>query len=229
MSSALGHDITFIWGPPVTGKTQTIGEIGAQLFVRGRTLLMVSHTNTAVDEALIRIADALKGQFREGDVIRVGEPVKTELARRDDLLLRRVAEKRSTELRKQKEAIEAEQIGTMVDLTQFQRLVDIAEWLIESVSDLSEFEEKYEHLNEKVFEEQKLENALAEFTAQKSHWTSLQQAAALVARPLLNRQTRPIHGQARRSSRSVRRMTRAILWQVSLLGVESTRIEQMRR
>src|SRR5271166_6726771 len=72
--SALGRDITFIWGPPGTGKTQTIGEIGAQLFLRGRTLLMVSHTNTAVDEALIRIADALKSEFLEGQVIRVGEP-----------------------------------------------------------------------------------------------------------------------------------------------------------
>jgi MoxR-like ATPase len=60
VASALGRGSTFIWGPPGTGKTQTIGEIGAQLFLRGRTLLMVSHTNTAVDEALIRIADALK-------------------------------------------------------------------------------------------------------------------------------------------------------------------------
>jgi len=41
VASALGRDTTFIWGPPGTGKTQTIGEIGAQLFLRGRTLLMV--------------------------------------------------------------------------------------------------------------------------------------------------------------------------------------------
>jgi hypothetical protein len=99
VSSALGRDTTFIWGPPGTGKTQTIGEIGAQLFVRGRTLLMVSHTNTAMDEALIRIANALKGEFREGEVLRVGEAVKAELARRDDLLLKRVAEKRSANVR----------------------------------------------------------------------------------------------------------------------------------
>lgn len=156
VASALSRDTTFIWGPPGTGKTQTIGEIGAQLFLSGRTLLMVSHTNTAVDEALIRIADALQGEFREGQVLRIGEPVKFELARRDDLLLRRVAEKRSAELRKQKEALEAEQIRTMADLTKFQRLVDVAEWLIESATDLSAFEEEYLRLGELGVEEQKL-------------------------------------------------------------------------
>jgi hypothetical protein len=142
---------------------------------------MVSHTNTAVDEALIRIA-VLQGEFREGQVLRIGEPVKLELARRDDLLLRRVAEKRSAELRKQREALEAEQIRTMADLTKFQRLVDVAEWLIESATDLSAFEEEYLRLGELGMEEQKLDHELAELTAEEPGWASLQQAAALVAK-----------------------------------------------
>ena len=180
--SALGRDITFIWGPPGTGKTQTIGEIGAQLFLRGRTLLMVSHTNTAVDEALIRIADALKSEFLEGQVIRVGEPVKIELANRGELLLRRIAEKRSAELRKQKEALEVERTRIMADLTNFQRLVDIAEWLSESASDLAAFEKEYRRLGEMAAEEEKLEHALAASAGGEPHWTSLQQAAAFVTK-----------------------------------------------
>ncbi|MDZ4288501.1 MAG: AAA domain-containing protein, partial [Prosthecobacter sp.] len=59
VGSVLGGDTVFIWGPPGTGKTQTIGEIGAQLFTRRKTMLIVSHTNAAVDEALLRIAVAL--------------------------------------------------------------------------------------------------------------------------------------------------------------------------
>src|SRR5207253_2102316 len=37
LGSALGRDTTLIWGPPGTGKTQTIGSIGEQLYRRGRS------------------------------------------------------------------------------------------------------------------------------------------------------------------------------------------------
>lgn len=80
VGSALGRDTTYIWGPPGTGKTLTIGAIGAELHKRGRTLLVVSHTNTAVDEALRKIADAIgrteegRKAIFEGEIIRVGTP-----------------------------------------------------------------------------------------------------------------------------------------------------------
>jgi len=113
VSSVLGLDTVFIWGPPGTGKTQTIGEIGAQLFQRDKTLLLVSHTNTAVDEALLRIAQSVDGKFKEGEILRLGEPVKSELLARPDLILKRVAEKRSAELEQQKKALEKERLLTL--------------------------------------------------------------------------------------------------------------------
>jgi hypothetical protein len=61
LGSSLGRDITFICGPPGTGKTRTIGSIGARLYRRGRNLLLVSHTNRAVDQALVEIAQQLWG------------------------------------------------------------------------------------------------------------------------------------------------------------------------
>lgn len=50
--SALSNDITYIWGPPGTGKTAVIGQIINELYKHGRSVLMVSHTNTAVDSAI---------------------------------------------------------------------------------------------------------------------------------------------------------------------------------
>ncbi len=41
VSSSLGQDATFIWGPPGTGKTRTIGTIGEQLY-RGAPLWYIS-------------------------------------------------------------------------------------------------------------------------------------------------------------------------------------------
>jgi hypothetical protein len=68
--SALGRDTTFIWGPPGTGKTTTIGAIGCELYKRDRSILLVSHTNTAVDGALLRIAETLDRRFDDGSILR---------------------------------------------------------------------------------------------------------------------------------------------------------------
>lgn len=50
--SALSSDITYIWGPPGTGKTTVIGQIIDELYKHDRSVLVVSHTNTAVDGAI---------------------------------------------------------------------------------------------------------------------------------------------------------------------------------
>src|SRR5262249_25552242 len=54
--AAVGRDATFIWGPPGTGKTRAIGAVGAELYGRRQSILVVSHTNSAVDQALMRVA-----------------------------------------------------------------------------------------------------------------------------------------------------------------------------
>lgn len=54
--AALSNDITYIWGPPGTGKTTVIGQIIDNLYEQGRSVLVVSHTNTAVDGAIEKAA-----------------------------------------------------------------------------------------------------------------------------------------------------------------------------
>jgi Cdc6-like AAA superfamily ATPase len=74
VASALGRDTTFIWGPPGTGKTRTIGKIGEQLVRADRSVLVVSHTNSAVDQALMEIAHDLGRELVDGSVLRLGDP-----------------------------------------------------------------------------------------------------------------------------------------------------------
>ncbi len=54
VKSAIENDITYIWGPPGTGKTTVIGNIIDELYRHERSVLIVSHTNTAVDGAIIK-------------------------------------------------------------------------------------------------------------------------------------------------------------------------------
>jgi len=53
-----------IHGPPGTGKTTTIAELVTQLLLSNKNVLITSHTNVAVDNALEKLIDVLKETTR---------------------------------------------------------------------------------------------------------------------------------------------------------------------
>jgi anion-transporting ArsA/GET3 family ATPase len=65
----------FIWGPPGTGKTTTLGYIVLSLLQRGQRVLVTSTTNAAVDQALSRLAQLEDGgaAIDRGEVVRLGQ------------------------------------------------------------------------------------------------------------------------------------------------------------
>jgi hypothetical protein len=52
LQQALGSSLTYVWGPPGTGKTHLIAHLIAALVARGERVLVTSHTHAAVDQAL---------------------------------------------------------------------------------------------------------------------------------------------------------------------------------
>ena len=76
IESSFRSQVCVIWGPPGTGKTKTIAQaIEAHLHL-GRRVLLVSHANNAVDEALEKVAKQLKDTnfYNEGKLVRLGKP-----------------------------------------------------------------------------------------------------------------------------------------------------------
>ncbi|MEU2974515.1 AAA domain-containing protein [Nocardiopsis alba] len=75
VEQALGSDITFIWGPPGTGKTQVISHIVEGAYRIGERVLFLAPTKVAVDQALERICELLEGEqnFDRGLVQRAGD------------------------------------------------------------------------------------------------------------------------------------------------------------
>jgi ssDNA-binding Zn-finger/Zn-ribbon topoisomerase 1 len=109
---SLGSDTTFVWGPPGTGKTTTLARIVEAHYRAGRSVLLVSSTNIAVDTALECVAEQLKGEpvFHEGLVIRQGPMVKDELQLKfgSQVNLEKIVERLGQSLRQEKVELAAE-------------------------------------------------------------------------------------------------------------------------
>jgi hypothetical protein len=55
VSFVVGQGAAYLWGPPGTGKTQTVAHLVHALIERGEKVLLTAHTNVAADTALLRV------------------------------------------------------------------------------------------------------------------------------------------------------------------------------
>ena len=111
---SLGSRTTFVWGPPGTGKTLTLARIVEAHYRAGRSVLLVSHTNVAVDTALEQVAERLCGEadFDRGLVRRRGPIVRDELLRRfgSRVVPEQVAARLGAPLRQERNALRRETV-----------------------------------------------------------------------------------------------------------------------
>jgi len=69
LSDILSNRLTVITGPPGTGKSQYIANVLINLFVRGKSVLLVSHTNKAVDVVYEKINEQFQHlMMRTGNI-----------------------------------------------------------------------------------------------------------------------------------------------------------------
>ncbi|RLC62697.1 hypothetical protein DRO69_09975 [Candidatus Bathyarchaeota archaeon] len=102
---SLGSEVCYVWGPPGTGKTTTVGIAVACLIQQGRTVLLTANTNIATDHALKACMTFLKetDHYGEGRILRLGTPSPQikDIAEDDNLDLDKIVERKSQPLREQ--------------------------------------------------------------------------------------------------------------------------------
>ena len=135
--SALSSDITYIWGPPGTGKTTVIGQIIDELYKHDRSVLVVSHTNTAVDGAIEKADKTYSKSNQDNDtnypILRIGTPARP---LPDRVLLAQHVAALGKELYEQKAALEKQQAELQHHINEIRPLLAKDVWLKKSNLDI---------------------------------------------------------------------------------------------
>lgn len=110
---ALGSDISYIWGPPGTGKTKTLTSLIRVLFQREKRVLICSNTNQAVDQVLLKLCEVMgvtHPAVDDGKIIRIGKIANEELESlwSPYVTVSGVAERKSIELIERRRHLEAQ-------------------------------------------------------------------------------------------------------------------------
>lgn len=83
IAKILANEVFYLWGPPGTGKTQTLSALCLYLFERTtKRILLCSNTNQAVDQVLLKLCERFGKQhsaIAEGQIIRVGRIAHSQL------------------------------------------------------------------------------------------------------------------------------------------------------
>ncbi len=103
--------VTYLWGPPGTGKTRSLSTLNELLFDAQKRILICSNTNQAVDQVLISLCKTLTTAhpaLDDGRVLRIGKtegipPEFTEFVTLDGIVRRK-----SVDLQRRKNLLEGE-------------------------------------------------------------------------------------------------------------------------
>ncbi len=73
---SLQNQVLYVWGPPGTGKTSTLGFMVANYLIKGKRVLFAANTNRAVDVGMLSALEALMSVEKdhlESEITRFGE------------------------------------------------------------------------------------------------------------------------------------------------------------
>ncbi|WP_158562737.1 AAA domain-containing protein [Marinitenerispora sediminis] len=152
-----------VWGPPGTGKTTVITRFLEHAVTSGKSVLLVSSTNVAVDNALERAAKRMRPE--PGVMIRVGTPHLTEIANNAAVSLTKLKESRQADKEAELHDVEAEIADLHAVIAEYedtrQRLADFDVDFYRAALDRIEITERVNRLQRETHDHEGLIRSLA--------------------------------------------------------------------
>ncbi len=156
IESSFFSQLAVIWGPPGTGKTKTIAQAIEAHLNAGRRVLLVSHANAAVDEALEVVAEQLKTTsfYNEGKLVRLGIPQSGHLEKLTEkwplVLLDKIAAKLGESLSEEKNTLGVEKTRLEGILDQYETVFHAIQTVRTSSSELNALRSELSDLTNKL-------------------------------------------------------------------------------
>ncbi|MGE6752689.1 DEAD/DEAH box helicase [Rossellomorea sp. NPDC071047] len=102
------NPVTYLWGPPGTGKTYTLARVAAYHYSEGKKVLLLSHSNAAVDVLIEEMHHFLSShdRWKRGEVIRYGTSRKAYSEDVKDLSVLQLLEQHDPSLAEEKGKVE---------------------------------------------------------------------------------------------------------------------------
>lgn len=121
--TTLSQEVTYVWGPPGTGKTQTLATLLNILIKAGKSVLLTSNTHVAVDEILKKFVanEENASIIDEGKIIRLGIPTVQDESF-DGLLIDRIVERKIAEANARVEEIEMQITANQETIKEYEKL-----------------------------------------------------------------------------------------------------------
>jgi hypothetical protein len=110
--SCASSPLWFVWGPPGTGKTSTLGHLVRKLVEAGETVLVTAHSNVAVDAALRQTYQQLQESTLGKDLLASKQVVRAGPAALEDVKGLQVSSRELALLARPELAAELESIDT---------------------------------------------------------------------------------------------------------------------
>lgn len=132
------NPITFVWGPPGTGKTYTLARVAANHYFKGKKILLLSHSNQAVDVLMEELSAFVKKKkrFKEGEILRYGTQVGEALSGHPDIITAQLLKMNVPDLIHDKEGLVDEKMHLKQDLSSSfskrdsEKLIDLEKKLV---------------------------------------------------------------------------------------------------
>lgn len=138
------NPVSFVWGPPGTGKTYTLARVALQRYWKGKRILVLAQSNQAVDVLLTEITTTIKekDRFKLGDILRYGGNSSNGNLEQEQITSSSLLDKKDMDLAKRRQQFIEEKQKLKSDLANA--------FTIRDSSQLLEMEEKLASVMEKI-------------------------------------------------------------------------------